>query len=226
MQGQRRVLLTGADGTIGAGVLARLMQDGDAVISIGHRDGLANVIADFTSETDLAAAIGRVAGPLHGMVFAHGMLEPGPIDAVSPAAWRRTMAVNLDSIYTMIYHALAHLGRGSSIVVLSSTAAFDHSPVGGPHYTAGKWALNGLVRHLAFDLGPRGVRINSVCPGTVEGPMARALLSSAEYEESLRGIPLGRAAEAAEIADVVAFLLGPQSGYVTGANLPVSGGYR
>lgn len=226
MQGQRRVLLTGADGTIGAGVLARLTQDGDDVISIGHRDGLANVIADFTSETDLAAAIGRVAGPLHGMVFAHGMLEPGPIDAVSPAAWRRTMAVNLDSIYTMIYHALAHLGPGSSIVVLSSTAAFDHSPVGGPHYTAGKWALNGLVRHLAFDLGPRGVRINSVCPGTVEGPMARALLSSAEYEESLRGIPLGRAAEAAEIADVVVFLLGPQSGYVTGANLPVSGGYR
>lgn len=223
---KRRIVLTGADGTVGSGVLSRLTASSWNVATVGHRPGLAEVIADFTSEESLAAAVAAVGGPLDGMVFAHGLLEPGPVDRVTPAAWRRMMAVNLDSIYTMIHYALPQLRPGASIVAVSSTAAFDHSPVGGPHYTAGKWALNGMVRHLAFDLGPRGIRINSVCPGTVEGPMARALLSEADYVDSLKGIPLGRAAEASEIAEVVAFLLDAKSGYVTGANLPVSGGYR
>ncbi|MBX3568669.1 MAG: SDR family oxidoreductase [Rhizobiaceae bacterium] len=223
---QRRIVLTGADGTVGSGVQTRLSASGWTVTTIGHRAGLADLLADFRSEDSLRSAMSAVGGALDGMVFAHGMLEPGPVDRVTPAAWRQMMAVNLDSIYTMIHYALPQLRPGASIVVVSSTAAFDHSPVGGPHYTAGKWALNGLVRHLAFDLGPRGIRINSVCPGTVEGPMARALLSEADYMESLKGIPLGRAAEASEIAEVVAFLLDAKSGYVTGANLPVSGGYR
>lgn len=226
MSEQRRIVLTGADGTIGATVKARLGGQGDAVVTIGHRPGLADHVANFASESDLKSAVEAVSGPINGMVFAHGMLLAGPIDAVPPAEWRQMLAVNLDSIYTIIHYALPYLQPGAAIVAVSSTAAFDHSPVGGPHYTASKWALNGLVRHLSFDLGPRGIRINTVCPGTVEGPMARALLSAEEYEESLKAIPVGRAADASEIVDVISFLLDPGSAYVTGANIPVSGGYR
>jgi NAD(P)-dependent dehydrogenase (short-subunit alcohol dehydrogenase family) len=118
------------------------------------------------------------------------------------------------------------VAEGSSIVAVSSTAAFDHSPVGGPHYTSGKWGVNGMVRHLAFDLGKRGIRINSVCPGLVESPMGHALLTDEQYQASLSEIPLGRPADASEIADVVQFLLSPASSYMTGALIPASRGYR
>lgn len=226
MPAGRRIVMTGADGTIGSAIRARLVGGGAVVTTIGHRPGLADHVADLTDEAALQAAIAAAGGPIDGLVFAHGLLLPGPIEAVAPAEWRRMLSINLDSIYTLIHHALPRLAPGASIVAVSSTAAFDHSPVGGPHYTASKWALNGLVRHLAFDLGPRGIRINSVCPGTVEGPMARALLSDEAYEESLKAIPLGRAADGDEIAEVVQFLLEPRSRYVTGTNVPVAGGYR
>ncbi|WP_195180039.1 SDR family NAD(P)-dependent oxidoreductase [Mesorhizobium sp. INR15] len=224
----QRVILTGPDGTIGSAIKLRLENQGAEVATIGHQPGLGGYVADFTDEGSLQAAVAVAAadGPMHGLVFAHGLLLPGTIDVVTPAEWRRMLAVNVDSIYTIIHHALPRLAAGASIVAISSTAGFDHSPVGGPHYTASKWALNGLVRHLAFDLGPRGVRINSVCPGTVEGPMARALLSTEAYQESLKAIPLGRAADADEIAEVVQFLIEPRSRYVTGTNIPVAGGYR
>ncbi len=223
---RQRVLLTGADGTIGSAIKARLESSRAEVETISHQPGLGDHIADFTDEISLQAAVTAADGPINGLVFAHGLLLPGTVDVVKPVEWRRMLAVNLDSIYTIIHHALPRLAAGASIVAISSTAGFDHSPVGGPHYTASKWALNGLVRHLAFDLGPRGFRINSVCPGTVEGPMARALLSNEAYEESLQAIPLGRAADADEIAEVVQFLLESRSRYITGTNIPVAGGYR
>ncbi len=83
-----------------------------------------------------------------------------------------------------------------------------------------------MVRHLADDLGPSGIRINSIMPGLVDNPMGRAFLTEAEYLSALKDIPLRRAAEPDEIAKVAMFLLSDAASYVTGANLPVSGGYR
>ncbi|MER9235694.1 SDR family oxidoreductase [Mesorhizobium sp. M0622] len=222
-----RILLTGADGTIGTAVHAELSGSGAEVITLGHQPGpMIDLVANFASDDDLGQAIGSITPSLDGLVFAHGMLEPGPVDRVPPVAWRHMLDMNLNSIYTIIHASLERLAENASIVIVSSTAAFDHSPVGGPHYSVSKWALSGLVRHLADDLGPRGIRVNSVCPGTVEGPMARALLGEPDYLASLQGIPLRRAADASEIADVVSFLLSRKASYATGANIPVSGGYR
>jgi 3-oxoacyl-[acyl-carrier protein] reductase len=223
----RRILLTGIGGSVGTGALAALRAQGDEVIGLSHLQGPdAAQVADFTDDDALAAAVTAVGGPLDGIVLSHGILEPGPIGRVPPARWRHMMDVNLNSLYAIIHAALPLLRDGASIVAVSSTAAFDHSPVGGPHYTACKWAMNGMVRHLAFDLGPRRIRINAICPGLVEGPMGRALLTSEQYDASLLEIPLGRAATAAEVADLVLFLLGPASSYITGALIPISGGYR
>jgi NAD(P)-dependent dehydrogenase (short-subunit alcohol dehydrogenase family) len=159
-------------------------------------------------------------------VLAHGMLEIGPFAKVSPKAWRHLLDINLNSIYAILHAVVPRMAAGGSIVIVSSTAGFDHSPIGGPHYTSSKWGINGLVRHLADDLGPSGIRINSVCPGLVDNPMGRAFLSEQEYLSAFDDIPLRRAATPDEIAKVVMFLLGDGASFITGANIPVSGGYK
>jgi NAD(P)-dependent dehydrogenase (short-subunit alcohol dehydrogenase family) len=208
-------------------VLHRLRTEDAHVVGLAHEPSAdAELVADFSSDSSLEDALSSLSGKFNGIVLSHGILEPGPIDKVSPSQWRRMMDINLNSLYYIIYHCLPRLVDGSSIVTISSTAAFDHSPVGGPHYTSGKWGVNGMVRHLAFDLGKRGIRINAVCPGLVESPMGHALLTDEQYKASLSEIPLGRPADGSEIADVVSFLLSSASSYMTGALIPVSGGYR
>lgn len=221
------ILFTGVGGAIGSAILLRLRSAHCQVTTLGHiaTEDTA-LVADFADDAALSSAVARVPGQLQGIVLSHGVLEPGPWQKVPPKAWRHMLDINLNSIYAILHAALPKMASGGSIVAISSTAAFDHSPVGGPHYTASKWALNGLVRHLADDLGPSGIRINSICPGLVDSPMGRALLSEAGYLAAFDEIPLRRPASPDEIARVVMFLLSDQSSYVTGALIPVSGGYR
>lgn len=222
----RAALVTGPGGSIGGSVRDLLIARGWGVRTLGHRPHpSSDLVADFTSDLEIGQAV-ETLGHLDGIALCHGVLEPGPFGSVAPAAWRSLLDVNLNSMYSILYAALSKLGSGSSVVIVSSTAAFDHSPVGGPHYTASKWALNGLVRHLAAELGPRGIRVNSVCPGFVDNDMGRAFISPRELRKAVQAIPLARGAEPMEVAEVVAFLLSAQSSYVTGALIPVSGGYR
>jgi len=222
-----QILFTGVGGAIGSAILQQLRTAGCMVTSLGHLPTPeTSQVADFTDDDALSASVAGIRGPLQGVVLSHGILEPGPWRDVPPKAWRHLLDINLNSIYAILHAALPKVVEGGSIVVISSTAAFDHSPVGGPHYTASKWALNGLVRHLADDLGPSGIRVNSICPGLVDSPMGRALLSEAGYLAAFDEIPLRRPATPDEIAKVVMFLLSDQSSYVTGALIPVSGGYR
>lgn len=221
------ILFTGLGGSIGMAILRRLRAAGSQVTALSHIDAPGNpIVADFADDEKLSAAVSRIKGRINGVVLAHGMLERGPWNKVPPHAWRRMMDVNLNSLYTILHAALPKMSKGGSVVVISSTAAFDHSPIGGPHYTAGKWALNGLVRHLSDDLGPSGIRINSVCPGLVDNPMGRAFLTERQYRAAFDDIPLRRPASPDEIAKVVMFLLSDDASYVTGALIPVSGGYR
>jgi 3alpha(or 20beta)-hydroxysteroid dehydrogenase len=136
------------------------------------------------------------------------------------------MDANVNSVYTILHSVAGKLRTGSSVVLISSTAGLDHSPVGGPHYTASKWALNGLVRHLVDEFGTRGIRINSVCPGFVDNPMGRAYLTAEQIEDAIKVIPMRRAGRPAEIAAVVDFLLGEDASYISGALIPVSGGFQ
>ena len=110
---------------------------------------------------------------------------------------------------------------GSSIVNISSIAsATGHFP---PAYTASKWALNGLSRVASLELGPRGIRVNTVLPGVIDTPMG------ADVPTTIRqlltdDIPLGRRGTPDDLAGLVVFLLSDESGFISGAEIPVDGG--
>ncbi|HWV48919.1 MAG TPA: SDR family oxidoreductase, partial [Microbacterium sp.] len=151
------------------------------------------------------------------------------------AEWAESIRGNLDSAFVIARQTIQALreSRGA-LVVISSIAGLAAGPstVG---YTTAKHALIGLVRSIARDYGPDGVRANAVCPGWVRTPMADEEMDefaaaaglrdrASAYAEVTRDVPLARPAEPAEIADVVRFLASPSASYITGAVIPIDGG--
>jgi NAD(P)-dependent dehydrogenase (short-subunit alcohol dehydrogenase family) len=224
-----KALVSGAEGSIGSAVAARLTRDGWEIVSVesSHRQSSrSQLVVDFGNDVELGAAIEAVAQDLNAIAICHGYNERGPYDRVSPAQWRKLLDANLTSVYVILYHALPKMPAGSSVGIVSSTAGLDRTPVGGPHYTVSKWGLHGLVRHLAADVGPRNIRINAIVPGFVDNEAGRSFLDGEARDRFLQTIPLRRAATPEEIAAVMAFVLSPDAAYVTGALIPITGGYR
>ena len=141
------------------------------------------------------------------------------------ADWRAVMAADVESVVLVTQAALPHLlERGGSVVNVASVAGLGGDP-GMTMYNTAKGALVNLTRSLAVEFAARGVRVNAVAP-TLTNTDATADILAADVAEFLRRIPMGRAAEPADIADVIAFLAGPDARFVTGVVLPIDGGLR
>jgi 3-oxoacyl-[acyl-carrier protein] reductase len=223
--GRNRVLLTGGGGDIGGAVARLLTRRGDEIVRLGHdSESHPDHVADFTNDQSLMTTVSGIAGTFSHVVLAHGVTERRSLESLDVEAWHRVLDVNLTSVF-VILHALApRLDTIRSIVVVSSTAGLDRSRNGGAHYTVSKAALNALVRHLAQELGPRGIRINAVCPGTIEGRMSSSVNSPEAMAAASTNIALRRIGQPVEVADVIAFLLSEESSFVTGALISVAGG--
>jgi NAD(P)-dependent dehydrogenase (short-subunit alcohol dehydrogenase family) len=209
-----RILLTGASNPIGADAARHLERRGCS---------LTKVEADFGDEVALERAIFQVDGELDGAVLGHGVAETGTIEEISSRDFRHTLNHNLISHMIILRAISPRLKRSASVVVVSSTAALDHSVAMGCHYTASKYALNGMVRHLAFEFAERQIRINAVCPGWIEG---WGPPKDVEEAAAVAGLPMKRMAKLSEISEVITFLIGPGSTYITGTAIPVSGGFK
>jgi 3-oxoacyl-[acyl-carrier protein] reductase len=138
--------------------------------------------------------------------------------------WHGVLNVNLHGTFYCTREALRLMvkhGIKGAIVNLSSTSAM--SGEGAPHYAASKAALVGMVRSMARELGPRGIRINNVMPGAVETPILKNV-SQEWKQQMIAAIPLGRIAEPDDIASVVAFLASDDAAMITGADVVANGG--
>jgi 3alpha(or 20beta)-hydroxysteroid dehydrogenase len=234
--GGRTVVVTGAARGQGATEVAALVAAGAHVIATDllDADGEAHVASltgpgtaiyrhlDVTSEVDWKALVASIDGPVHGLVNNAGIPQRQRLGEVVLADLERTMSINLAGPLLGMQALLPLMGAGASIVNIGSVAGLTaHHAV---PYTASKWALRGLTRAAALELGPRGIRVNIVHPGLVETP----LMASAPgifVEAHLTQTPLGRAGTTDEIAAVVLFLLSDAASYVTGAEIPVDGGF-
>ncbi|MDX3694478.1 SDR family oxidoreductase [Streptomyces europaeiscabiei] len=218
------VVVTGAAGGQGAAEAEALTREGARVIATDVTEVPGCRRLDVTCEKDwveLAAELSETYGQVHGLVNNAGVTWRARIDDVRPEDMARVHAVNVTGPLLGIQHLVPLMGRGSSIVNVGSSAALTaHYPVA---YTASKWALRGLSRTAAMELGPRGIRVNIIHPGFIETDMT-ASAAPAFREANVRGTPLGRTGTVGEITPLVTFLLSDEASFITGAEIPVDGG--
>ncbi|MFC4858919.1 SDR family oxidoreductase [Actinophytocola glycyrrhizae] len=244
------VIVTGGSRGIGAAVVRQLARTGYDV-AIGYasdHDAARAVVADAEAAGAQALAVaGDIAdeeyvrrlfdqavtlGDLTGVVCNAGITgnTPGRLDEQDAATVRRVLDVNVMGVFLCNREAVRRLstrhgGPGGAIVNVSSTAAGRGSPGEWVHYAASKAAVETLTYGLAQEVAAEGVRVNAVAPGTVHTDLHAAAGLPNRAIERAPLIPMKRAGEPEEIAEGVVWLLSGAASYVTGATLPISGGY-
>jgi NAD(P)-dependent dehydrogenase (short-subunit alcohol dehydrogenase family) len=223
---KRVVLISGGAKGIGASIAARLSTDGWRVV-VGDRDpdGLAPtggryIVCDVGDEVAVAVllqSIGEIEGRLDALVCNAGFMIRKPITELSLAEWSSVLATNLTSTFllTRAAESLLRAAKGAVVTIASSRARMSEPNT--ECYAASKGGLVALTHSLAISLGP-DVRVNCVSPGWIltKGPEPTA--------EEHAFHPAGRVGRAEDIAGLAAFLIGPESGFITGAEFVVDGG--
>jgi len=245
----RRALVTAGAAGIGRAIAGQLVEagarvhicdiDGAAVAqTLNDLQGVSATLADITDEADVTRLFGDVEEALGGLdilVNCAGISGPSAaIEDIEPDDWRATLAVNLDGNFLCTRRAVPLLkaAGGGSIINLSSTAGLMGYPLRTP-YAAAKWALIGLSKSLAMELGEFAIRVNAICPGSVEGDrMDRVIAAEAETtgnsEADIRhgytkASSLGTFITADDIAAMAVFLCSDAGAKISGQALAVDG---
>jgi NAD(P)-dependent dehydrogenase (short-subunit alcohol dehydrogenase family) len=240
-------LVTGGGTGIGLGCAEALLADGASVVLAARnvdrlgsvadelRDRyadqlVATVACDVTDEesVDTACAFAASRGPLKIVVANAGYGSAAPFHLTSLDEWNGVIATNLTGAFLTMKHSVGHLVRngGGSIVAVSSIAAVETHRFMTP-YTVSKAGLEMLVKQVADELGPSGVRANAVRPGLVPTDATAALMTMEPIvDDYLAQMPLGRAGTTEDIASLVRFLAGPESSWITGTCISADGGHH
>jgi 3-oxoacyl-[acyl-carrier protein] reductase len=235
-------LIQGGSRGIGAAIVKRLAAEGAAVAftyvsSTAKAEELQNSItatggkalaikADSADAEAIRNAVNstvKTFGRLDILVNNAGVLAVAPLEEFKLEDFDQTLAINVRSVFIATQEAARHMTEGGRIINIGSTNA-DRMPfAGGGPYAMSKAALVGLTKGLSRDLGPRGITINNVQPGPVDTDMNPA---DSDFAETLMGyMAVGRYGKVEEIASFVAYLAGPDTGYITGASLTIDGGF-
>ena len=241
-------LVTGGATGIGLACARRLVVDGASVTLAGRREdrlqasvdelgrlavgdaAVGYAVCDVGDEDQVRAAVATAVetGPtgLHLCVASAGGGGVGPVLSTSLEEWNRILTTNLTGTFLTFKHAgaaIARAGGGSMVAISSIAAAVTHRFMA--PYCVSKVAIDALVRNLADELGVAGVRVNSVRPGFVETELME-LVDDATRADYLSIMPVSRLGEPDDVAELVRFLLGPESSWITGTNVSVDGGHH
>jgi len=239
---QKIALVVGAATGIGAAVARRLAREGATVVACGWPcpEGPHSLPCDVTQDEQVQATVAEVLrrhGRIDILVNAAGVIAKDSAATIVDAVWDRQHDINLKGtlrVMRAVLPAMQAQGAGS-IVNIASVAAFN-AGADSASYAASKAAVVALTRSAAQSYAPQGIRVNALCPGWVDTPMAAAEMAemAAELgiteaearERTVARIGLGRMASADEMAGACLFLCGPDASFVTGIALVVDGGSR
>lgn len=185
--------------------------------------------ADVTSADEVAAMLDAAAGAFGGKIDilvnnAGGIMGRKKIEEQDEAWYYALMDLNFKSCWLCTRDVLPYMKKGGSIVNISSQAARDGGGAGSSVYACGKAAMLCHTRAMAKELGPRGIRVNAVCPGMINTYFHDTFTAPEGREALHRSAPLRREGEASEVADLVCFLASDESSYLTGNGVDINGG--
>lgn len=235
------VLVTGGSSGLGLAIAQEFAAQDALVVITGRRqeqlneslatlgDDAVAIAADVSNATDLAALFSRIES-LHGridvLVANAGMGEITPLGTITEAAFDRVFDTNVKGVTFTVQGALPLMGKGSSVVIIGSTASMNPGP-GLSVYGATKAAIRAMVRSWILDIKGSGIRINLLSPGPVDTQSLRSMLAD-DAEQIIQAFSekstLGRIGEAHEIGKAVAFLASDASSYINGVELFADGG--
>src|SRR6187549_969783 len=237
------ILISGAGRGLGEGIAKHLAGEG-ALVGVADVNGetargVAAAISGaggkaFAYEADLgrrqafldvAEAFARDAGPLRAVINNASVLVYEPIEAVTEETLDRMLSAGLKSVFWGVQAFLAHRDESApgNILNYSSPVAYRGRPNTGA-YTTIKAGIAGLTKVLAGELGPRGIRVNAIAPGSVPTPATEGFVTPEQYEQRAKNIPLRRNGTPEDVARAVAFLLSDEAAFINGAMLAIDGG--
>ncbi len=204
-----------------AGAKAAAAELGEGHVGIGCD------VADLNSCRHAAEQAIGAFGKVDILINNAGITQPLKVMEISPENWERVVDVNMTGVLFLSQAFIPHMRarKQGSIACMSSVSAQRGGGIfGGPHYSAAKAGVLGLAKAMARELGPDGIRVNSVTPGLIQTDITGGKLTPEMRAEILKGIPLNRLGDAEDVAKIYLFLASDLSSYVTGAVIDVNGG--
>jgi NAD(P)-dependent dehydrogenase (short-subunit alcohol dehydrogenase family) len=229
-------VITGVAGGIGAATAALFTREGGRVVGVDlveHSTGELPLQADLVDEDSVRSVYARARDELGriDVLFNNAGISPSDDASVLDTtleAWERVQAVNLRSVFLCCKHGIPHLldAGGGSVMNTASFVAVLGAATSQISYTASKGGVLALSRELGIEFARRGVRVNALCPGPVDTPLLQELYANdpEQAERRLVHVPIGRFAQADEIANAALFLASDESSYVTATAFMVDGG--
>jgi 3-oxoacyl-[acyl-carrier protein] reductase len=239
-------VVTGASKGIGAEIAAHLAAAGAAVVVnyASSKSGADRVVADIEKQGGKAVAVQadlsksadvqrlfaetkKAYGKVDILVNNAGIYQFAPLAEITAEHFHRQFDLNVLGLILATQEAAKLMGEGGSVINISSVVA-TYTPPNASVYSATKAAVDAITKSLSKELGPRKIRVNSVNPGMVEteGTTSAGITESEMRTQTEASTPLGRIGQPQDIAPVVLFLASPDSGWITGESLFVSGGVR
>lgn len=235
------VLITGASSGIGEAVTARFRDAGARLFLTGRRtdppaslgDGEAYLPGDLNDERfveHLVATAVTELGPIDTIIACHGLQSDGALTEMPVETAARVLDANILSVFAVLKHAVPVIRETGGQIVLVSSRLGMVGIADQVMYTAAKGGLIMLGKGAAIELAARNIRVNVAAPGLTETPVIEAAFQKREDPEAYRAeraatIPMRRLARPEEVAEAIFFLGSPASSYITGAVLPIDGGY-
>ena len=239
----KTAIVTGASGGIGSGIAERLAKDGFQIIAhyagssekadeaVKHIQGAGGhavtCSADIAQPEEVEALFAKAKdtfGSVDVVVHTAGIMPLAPIAKGDIESFDKVIATNLRGSYLVMSEAANHISNGGRIILFSSSVVEKGFPTYGA-YIASKAGVEGLTHVLANELGSRQIAVNAVAPGPVSTPLFLKGKSEEQIKEMGKMVPFGRIGEVDDIVGVVAFLAGPDSGWINGQILRVNGGF-